>query len=403
MDSTSNRAALMRNFGATAASRYGSKVLEFLILSAAMRYVEAAEVGVVFFAQASGSLAFHLIDGGLYSVLARRAAHRELSRSPVTRLALMRALGVLLITIGFAAITAFRRPESAAIATGFFFAGGLVVVGEVPRSVIAGKERFVLLARLNVFTKVLEAGIAIGGIVAGYGLLAWLVARTVSQIVLLATTWPAAVGDLPEGAREPGVRTLLKEGLPFWLTRISGMFSARLSMILVSLWVSFEATAHLGIATRVVGAATSMVGALTTVLYPVLARERTREINRQQVGVMLLSGVLLLLPVLIGAPWIVRLLVGHPDPTTVTVVRIVAPSIALFTLSRPLKTWLQAMHKERPLLIVSFVNATFGVLLLLLLVPRFELWGAAAALPLKSVFGTITTAGLTAYVLRRER
>ncbi|MFW6023584.1 MAG: lipopolysaccharide biosynthesis protein, partial [Myxococcota bacterium] len=398
------RVAYLRDVGAILTGRYGSKGLELLLLMVATRVLDTAAVGVVFLAQAAGALSFKLLDFGLYPVLMRRASRDEADRRTLRWTSAFRATGAAAITLVFGAIAAWRVPDRAAFATGFFLIGGAQAVHEVSRAVVAGRSRFLWAAKANVAAKGTEVAIAVAGLLNGAGLIAWLVGRALGQGGLLLVMYVAALRELPPtAAPSPAPRALLREGLPFWFSRSLNMGIGRLDTVLVTAWFGFTGAAHVGIAHKVVGAGLGLVGAMTHVAFPALARERRRFVTSAQAATVTTSAVLLGGGVFLLAPLLVRIVMGTVEPTVVALVRILAPAISLAAITRPLHTWLEAKGKERSVALISVLNATVALSALLVLLPTVGILGAAWAALTRNAAELLLTGLLILVALRRVR
>jgi O-antigen/teichoic acid export membrane protein len=366
----------VRNVLAHLGGIYGAKGFELVTLAAVTRVAPLAEVGAVFFSVAFGNALFQVTDFGLYPVLFRRAAREQAGPRLLAWATLLRALVLVLLTVPFAVVARAKFSELASLATVFFVLGGLRVVHEVPRAILAGRQRFPLLATAGLVTKGLEAAVTVGGVVLGGGIWALAAGRAAQNLGMLGAGYALARREV-RGFPSPAPRAIVREGLPFWFVTAIGSALGQLDTILVGAYLGLSETARLGIATRVVGAALSVVSAMVSVAFPDIARENRRFPSRPQIVTVLWGAVVLTLPVLVAAPLVVHLVTGRPDPEAVMVVRALSPILAFAVLERALTTWLQAKNKERAMAVTNVVSAVAGALALVFFIPAFKTLGAA--------------------------
>lgn len=404
--SSDARRDYVRNLAATLVARYGAKALEALVYVVAMRTVGGDAVGLVFLAQAASTMAYRLLDLGLYPVMARSAARRELDASTFEWIFARRALGTLLIASAFATYSAVTDTEHMLLLVGFFAANGLPVLHELPRAVLFGHERFDALARLNLSTKALESVVASAGMALGFGLPIWLLARLVShgvflfiaRRIVLPVLEPRAAIARPTPAQ---AFVLVRRGLVFWFTRLLDLGSARVGIFLVTLHGGLEGAARLGLAGKLYFSMLGLLATATQVAYPRMARNRDRALAPGRlaalVGVALLLGVALHLV----APFAVRVLVGRWDPVMTEVLRALAPVLFFVAISRPLEVWLEAKDHERSVLAVAAASSVVSIAATFFLVRSMGVVGAGWSRVVGAAFETVLTLIVVGVITRR--
>lgn len=394
------RRSLLRNFGAHMTGLYGSKGLELLILAAATRALSLELLGTVFLADAVGGAVFRLLDVGLFPVLFRRSSREQAGVTSLRQATVFRAVGLTILTGIFVIIVTAQFPDRAAVATAFFFFSGVYVVHEIPRALLAGRERFALTASTGLATKGLEVLIAVPGLLLGYGVWAWVAGRAVSQLGMLAGVYAFAHRELLP-FESGSARSIVREGLPFWLTSAVNSTLFRLDTIVVGSYLGLVETAQLGIAGRVIGGGLSIVGSWLNVSFPALARTRRRFFSPAQIGSVAVVALSLALTAFSLAPLIVRLITGEHDPAAVAVLRALTPVIALATAARALNTWLRAQNKERAIAALNSAAAVISAGALFYLVPRYGLLGAASARVLRDAATVVVLVALAYLTSRR--
>lgn len=400
---TLTRSRFARNWVAVLTTQYGSQAIELAIIMVAMRTVGSAEVGQAFLAHALASVAFRLLDLGLYPVFMRRTARGQLGRRALREATLFRAAGVGAISVVFFLFAFFINPDDAALLTAFFFANGLAQVHEVPRAVLAGSERFDLNARNGLITKFVEMLLSIAGMFAGVGIVSWCIGRTLGQLALCVWSYFSARTALPLQAPDSVSVPMPREGLPFWFRRVLYLGSQRLDTILVTAFGGYEAAALLGVANRIIHSGTGITVSLSFVAFPSLARREVAEIRRVElwtlVGVSAAAGI----AVYAGAPLLLWVIMGDVHPVALEVVRCVAPAVFLMGISRPLELWLEATGAETALARVSVLAGVVALGILAVLVPAMGTVGAAWSRVGRSVVDVTTMGALAHWSTRHQR
>lgn len=400
------RSTFAYDLAATLVGRYGSKALEAVLYVVAMRTVGADAVGVVFVAQAASALAFRVLDLGLYTVVVRSSARRQLDLATYEGLVSKRFVGICAMTLAFAVYAQRTTPDALGLLVGFFAASGLVTLHELPRGVLAGHERFDALAKLNLVSKAFETVCATAGMLLGAGLVTWLVARLVAHV---AFTFVAArlareiLGDA-HAERAPPLDTwqLVRTGLVFWLTRLFDVAGARVAILIVTMHAGLAGAAKVGLASKLNLAVVTLFGTVAHVAFPRVTRAARRDFPKR--GIAMLAGVALALgaAVFLGAPLYVRVMTGAYDSAMIALVRVMAVVLALSALSRPLEMWLEAKDHERFVLGVAAVAFLVHAPAAWLLVDGLGIVGAGWARVAQGAFEALATTAIVLFVAARH-
>ena len=386
---------LLTHFAAVLVNRLGSKTLDLVILMVASRSFGMKAVGLVFFADTAAGIVLRTVDLGLFPVLLRRAARSEAGKGALRWATTVRSVGLALLTLALLPFLRAGFEQDAWLVAGFFVASGIYSVHEMSRAMLAGQQQFVVAAKVAVGSKLLEAAGTAAGAALGLGPLAWLVSRIAGQLVLATAAYHFAAARATEASSPAGL-VMMREGIPFWLVRAVYALGHRIDLVIVTVWLGFDAAGVFGIAGRVLGAGLLLVTSLASAAMPPLVRDRRRFITRRETVTVLALSFLVGAGVLAGAPLIARIVTGAEDRELVNMVRLLAPCIALLSIEQPLETWLQAKYKERSLIGVSVLSLTSSAVALYLFVPLLGGLGAACA---KLVTAAVEVIGVGVAVL----
>jgi len=270
-------------------------------------------------------------------------------------------------------------PEHAPVAIGFFVVHGIFVFHELGRALLLGQERFGLNAAFALVARAVATALAVGGLLAGYGVRAWLVAALLGEVIQAVAVFVAGA-RLVRGRPLASNRTLLEEGLPFWILLALRTVGAHICVPVVAIWVGLEATGFFGVATRVMDGGLMLFSTASYAIYPALARERGRLVSRRHVQGVVGLALATSVAILVGAPVVSWVVAGAGAPVMVRTIRVLAPAVGLLAVCRLIEVWMFARDRERLLAGVSLLETLLTLAALVILVPSLLLTGAALAI-----------------------
>ena len=283
-------------------------------------------------------------DFGLSSAAVQRTTVTEEQMSTLFWINIL--LGVLLGLVAVAmapAIAAFYHEPQLFRVTTVLAAGFLFNAAGVQHSALLQRQmRFTVLAVVSVVSLALGTAIAIGGARAGYGYWA-LVAMTVTQ-PLIATIgfWLAAcwVPGMPR--RRTGIRSLMHFGGTLTLNGLVAYVAYNAEKVMIGRFWGADAIGIYGRAYQLINIPTeNLNSAVGEVAFSALSRLQDDPIRLRSYYLKGFSLVLgLTLPITIAcalfADDIVFVLLGPKWKDTAAIVRLLAPTIAIFAIVNPL-------------------------------------------------------------------
>jgi O-antigen/teichoic acid export membrane protein len=392
---------VLRNMGGFLGGSLGAKLLSFVVITVAARSVGVTGIGLVFFAEATGAVVFRVTDFGFYQVFMRRAARSQAATAHFRAALLTRIAGTVLCTLLFGAAMALLLPEQSFWLTGFFLSHGLFVLHELGRGVLAGGERFLLNAGLALGARAVGTACSVVGMLQGGGLGAWLAGTLTGELLHLGLVLFFASRELRR-APHPESKSMFSEGLTFWMLDVLRLGSRELQLILVTAWLSFEATGFFGLADRLTHGGLLLTSSLSFAAFPVMARRQDAAIQRAHVfavGALALasSGAIFVFAQLLG-----KVLLGTDTAEMVSLIRILAAAVLLQSLAQPMDVWLRANDRESRLLWLAAAEAVIATASLSILVPRAGVDGAAYALVVAGALRFGGTALITLGTLKQR-
>jgi O-antigen/teichoic acid export membrane protein len=352
--------------------------LAFVILAA--RRLGPADFGKFTFAYATATLLGAALDVGMHTILVRSIARaREdtaayLGAAVTLKCVLLVPAGLLLAV--FPVLT--HRPADTTAAV-WLLGGALVLQSfiELAVCVFTGFERLEFELGLRIVEKLVLFAVGTAGLALGAGLFAATGAFTVAggvSVVLGGVMVHRRFARLAWRWDPAGARALARAVGPVAAAFVFGFATSRVVPLLVAILAGDLAAGHLGAAIRVLDVV--LVGPVIVIaaVYPVLSRldrgdPQFRRVVVHVVAVLLMLGVPVALGLVLGAPWLIRLVYGPRFAAAAGVLEILGASAALGFVTSFLGVVLIAL--DRPGRLV-WVGAT-SLLATLLLTPGLVL------------------------------
>lgn len=361
------------------------RAVGFGVLLAAARWLAPAEFGVYTYLLAGIAPVQVMADQGL-EIVAVAAMARDGARQAallagvfVARLALwfVCAVPIALAVVGEAGGGALRPAA--------LVASGLVLLGpSMPyRSLARARGEMGRLLALAASDAVVGALLMLGVLVAGGGAMGLLGARVLGSVLVTAgAAWRAPV--VPSGHPRDGVASAAELARAAWPLAANALLLSlvvRAGHLVLMAIAGASAVAYLGAASRVAEMVSLLAEGIMLAVFPVMAADPARvPVVAAQVGRRLALLVLwAVVTVSVASPMIVRILFGAEYAPG-------APALAvlvwggLFAATGTLVLHgLVAAGRQRLLLLTNLGAMATAVTLQLVLVPRFQLVGSAAA------------------------
>lgn len=407
------RAASGRAFVQNVAALYGVHAVTYLLplltTPFLARTLGPAAWGGLAIAQAFGALLGLVVEYGFDLSATREVARaRETPAKLAELLAAVtaaKALLALLALLGAAAaqqlVPAFREQPV------LLWAAVLWALAQASNVLwyYQGLERMKLVALLDVAAKVL-ATVGIFALVRGAAD-AWQVPALQGAAALLSTGVALALArrELPlRWPTAPAVVAALRMGWSMFVFRGSVSFYTTASAFLLGLFVAPQQVGFYSGAERVARALQGLLTPLSRAFYPRFSRfaqagvEAARSQLVGSVRLMGAVGLALSLVAFLGAPVLVRLLLGPDFGASVAVLRALAPLPFVIALNIVFGLfWLVPLGFDRAYNAIIAGGAVVSVLLIVLLVPSFGALGMALA-----VVATEVGVGLALYAMYRR-
>jgi O-antigen/teichoic acid export membrane protein len=360
---------------------------------------------------------FGFTDFGVRSATARQVAfHRGrgdavmVNRTVNTSLVLLAASGlvVTVITVVLAPIfaEAFHiDPSTPNVASAVFACGFAVAVG-LPLTVfegcLAGYERYDLINLCEILTTAGRVGLTVWLLQKGWGLLALAlinlgltIANGLLKLVLSKWVFPA-LHVAPRNFERSLVRETYATSIWFLILAISVRISFFTDNIVIGFFLGTTAVAIYSIAARLAQYAFVAAHALNVVLMPIAARFDSQADTARQRQLLLMgtrasfaTAVFMATIFLAYGGQIIHVWVGKGFEQGATVLAIL--TVPMITSSSQMTTLvvLQGMAKHKTLSLIYLTEALANLILSLILVKPFGMFGVALGTALTSTFSSL--------------
>jgi O-antigen/teichoic acid export membrane protein len=379
---------IVKSIGWLGVSLGGSQLITFASMVVLARLLDPTAFGLVAVAWSVLALLQEMQDSGLAAALVYRRT--DIQRAAGSALAFAPVVSLVLFGIGFAVAPLLARFVGDSAATDVIRALlALLLIrsfGIAPWAIFERGLDYKARARVDLTTAGTQAGVAIGLAAAGAGVWSLVVGQLAGSaagvaVAWLLVPWRPSVRD----ADLRVLRELLRYGRWVSSVRAVNIVNRSLDNVVIARLLGTTSLGVYAFAFRMADLPVSLVGAiLGRVMFPVYSMLQSdlasiRRIyleNLQRVALVLLPIVVVLM---VDAEPIVLALFGDKWRAAITPLQILAAWALVRAFVSPSGPVFDGMGK--PHLALYFQIAGMGILLtlLLVLVPRFDLNGAAAA------------------------
>lgn len=283
-------------------------------------------------------------DFGLSSAAVQRTTVTDEQISTLFWINMLLGAALALITLAIApAIAAFYHEPALFAVTAVLAAGFLFNAAGIQHSALLQREmRFTALAVINVVSLTVGIAIAIYGAKVGYGYWA-LVLMTVTPPIISTLGFWLTTGWIPGVPRErAGIRSMMHFGGSLTLIGLLGYIANNADKVMIGRFWGVDAIGIYGRAYQIVSIPTdNLNSAIGEVAFSALSRLQNQPVHFRSYFLKGFSLVLgLTLPVTIAcglfADDIVSVFLGPRWNEAATMVRLLAPTIAIFAIINPL-------------------------------------------------------------------
>jgi len=381
-----------KNTGVRAAGEIVGKLSTFALFAVLARAVGESGLGAFVFALALLGIVMMPIGLGSDPYLLREVAK---DRAAVGRLffdvlGLKLALVVPVLALTFAALALLdydprTRDTVYLLSIGLF----LDLLSKTFHGVFNGSERGDLLTATLIAQRVFTAGVGIAALAAGYGVVTVAGVYSVGSaigLVLCATLMARSIG-LPPRTLSPGRwRGLAQHTLPYGVQDVFGVLLFRLDAVILSLLATEAAVGRYGAAYRLLESTLFVSWALNgafAAMYAKLGRDTVpsiRSVFQRSVKLALVVLVPAAVVMAVLAEPIMRLLFGAEFGDAAGPLRLLAPIVVMLCIVTLSSSLIISRAGPRAIVRISAAMVALNVVLNLVLIPRFDASGAAAAM-----------------------
>jgi O-antigen/teichoic acid export membrane protein len=384
--------AAMRGGAMRTGALAGSLLLALLTAPLVVRHLGEADFGRYSSVLAVLAIVTGLTEGGVNTV-AMRALAGSSSREERDRI-MSDLLGLRLVLSGAGIVVAVVFVELAGyggdLVLGTLCAGiGFVlsVTQSLMAAVLQTRLRFGIASAIELGRGALTAALLIVLVVAGAGVLAFLVIVIPATLLSLLVTIRVLRGST---ALRPAFHPdrwlpLLRETAVFAVAVAVNSLYFRLTLVIMSLVATAEQTGDFAISFRVMEVLIGVPAIAAGAAFPIISRsarddrERFVQASGRLYELCLLSGVLVSLLLMLGAPFIIGLITGSQEHPATDVLRIQALAMIASFVASAAGYALLSLRRHGELLFANLCSLTVVVVLALTLVPALGAQGGAIA------------------------
>ena len=378
--------------GAIRVVGYAAGILLSLVSATlVIRHLGVAQFGRYVTTVSVVTISASLLEGGVmwmavreYTVL--KGSEREAVMRDLLGLRLVLTITAAVGAIGFGLVAGYDRVLllGTCVAAAGVCIHALQPLLSVP---LQFELRWKTLTLVDLGTQVVRVAFLVILVSIGAGLIPLLAAAIPAAVFSLSCTAALTRGTLP---RRPGFHParwahLLREQLPFAAAVAIGSVYFRLTVVVLQLVASRLQTGYFATSYRVIEVLLMVPVLLVAAVFPILSRsahddsERHSYVVGRMLEVSLIAGVLLVLCVALGAPFIIDVIAGPRAHGSIRVLEIESLALLGTFVAQAAGFALLSMRRYRQLLIASSSALVLNVALTLALGSEHGAQGAAVA------------------------
>ncbi len=367
-----------------------SKVSKLVLIIYVARILGATEYGKFTFALAFISLFVVFSDLGLSSIITRefsREKEKEKEFFSILSLKIVLSLGTLiLISIGSFFITS--DPNIRKI---IWILAGFSLIGNFSESIYAffrARQRMEYQSWGTVLEGLIVAGVGFFIIFnfptvinLSYGYLL----SVLISLAFILTLFCFKVFPLRISWRIEVWKKFLRMSWPLALASLFGAFYVYIDSVMMGYLGQITETGWYNAAYRLVISTTIPMGIIVMNFYPVLSKlfkESKKELQRvwnYQMELMIILALPLMIGGIVLAPQIINFVYGADFTPSILAFQILILMVVLAFLSSPFSQVLIASNQQKKFFWITISGAVINIILNLILIPKFSLYGAAVA------------------------
>lgn len=251
-----------------------------------------------------------------------------------------------------------------------------------------GTEKMQYSAILNTLNTILLVVCAVAGVVLGFGLYGIFVGMLVGTVISLGISWATVVSFVKPQfiIDKKTILFYLKQGAPLGLAAFAALIYTHIDVLILSKYLGNTAVGTYSAATPFAFAMIQLLNVpFMVAVYPALARVEKENGPRFVRGILKSLGVIMLwsvptsIVISILSPVIIPLIFGSRYDNAIPILQVLIYFVPFAALSALLYKVLIILKKPRDYLIISLVGAVINFLLNILLIQKFDIFGAVWA------------------------
>lgn len=378
--------------GAARVGGYGFAILLSVGSSALLfRHLGVVDSGYYVTIISLVTLAGGITDAGLSAIGVRELATRD----DAGRRALMRSLGGLRLALTFlgvaaAVLFALLAGYPSTLVLGTLLAGvglTLQVLQDTYAITLTAQLRLSWVASADLLRQAVTVAAIVLLVVGGADLLPFYAATIPAGIAAVALTAWLVRGAVPllPSVHIAHWRGLLRETFAYAMATVVAAIYFRVAILIVSLVASGQQTGYFGVSFRVIEVLIIVPQLLVGATFPIFARAarddhaRLRYASGRTFDACLILGTGAALALLVGAPFVIRVIAGPEFQPAEVVLRIQGVALMASFVSAVWGYVLLSLHRHRAVLLCSLVSLMVSVALTVALTAADGARGAAIA------------------------
>jgi O-antigen/teichoic acid export membrane protein len=290
-----------------------------------------------------------------------------------------------------------------------FLAGAFASTGAFVGPFLTSHGKFFKNSALGVSTSIVKT--------AGVVILFLLTSLTLNNVILFYVIlnigmFLVGVAISPKGFTEKTTKNENKKAIKDifhfskWvlLSYFATVIASRLDIFLISRYKGQEQVGIYSAALQLSLLLPLLIGSMTTVLLPLVSKYKKKAEYLSYIKkyfIVATAIIILCIPALIISPYLIKIIFGSKYDSSILIFQILFIAYLPSVLANPISLIVFSMNKPKSITIINYLQLVLAVILNVLLIPRYGIFGAAISFLVTNISSAIAVLSYTLYSVKK--
>jgi O-antigen/teichoic acid export membrane protein len=188
------------------------------------------------------------------------------------------------------------------------------------------------------------------------------------------------------------------------LSYFATVIASRLDIFLISRYKGQEQVGIYSAALQLSLLLPLLIGSMTTVLLPLVSKYKKKAEYLSYIKkyfIVATAIIILCIPALIISPYLIKIIFGSKYDSSILIFQILFIAYLPSVLANPISLIVFSMNKPKSITIINYLQLVLAVILNVLLIPRYGIFGAAISFLVTNISSAIAVLSYTLYSVKK--